>query len=367
MQEGLYESLLTEQLQQQLSAAPSVVSKVAPLDAAELPITLSRHLAPLIERKLRAVRDPAERLEIVQRLLAVLAEHDPPGDDPVSDPSGQMQQLLSVARAAAGGFITPAELLRPVTPLSEAALLTNARGEPTLAAELRAELDSVDGVNLLCAFVKWQGVRLLTEQFKALQVRGVPLRVLTTTYLGATDAKALDALVNDYGAEVRINYETNRTRLHAKAWLLKRNTGFDTAYVGSSNLSQAALIDGVEWNVRLSTVGSPKLIEKFRTTFDSYWENKEFEPYSPAEDGKKLRDALEVAGGRRIQQGITLSGLEVRALPHQAEILEELDAERMLHDRHRNLVVAATGTGKTVIAALDYRRLVRETYGRDLT
>ena len=64
---------------------------------------------------------------------------------------------------------------------------------------------------------------------------------------------------------------------------------------------------------------------------------------------------------------MTLSGLEVTAKPYQAELLEQLDAERVLHDRHRNLIVAATGTGKTVIAALDYRRLVRETHGRDLS
>lgn len=367
MQEGLYESLLTEQLQRQVDAGQDWVSEIALVDDAELPLVLSRHLTPIIEKTLSRVRDTADRLDIVRRLLAVLVERDLAPDNPIVSPGGEMQQLLSISRSAIAGQIVPAALRRPVTPLSEAALLTNARGEPTLAAELRAELDSVDGVDLLCAFVKWQGVRLLTEQFSVLKLRGVPLRILTTTYLGATDAKALDALVNEYGAEVRINYETNRTRLHAKAWLLKRQTGFDTAYVGSSNLSQAALIDGVEWNVRLSTVGSPALIDKFRTTFDSYWENREFEPYNPANDGERLRNALEIAGGQRTRETITLSGLEVRPLPHQAEILEELDAERTLHDRHRNLVVAATGTGKTVVAALDYRRLVRETYGKDLT
>jgi superfamily II DNA or RNA helicase/HKD family nuclease len=367
VQEGLYESLLTEQLQRQLNEMAHSVGELGRVDDAELPLVVSRHLAPLIEKTLRRVRDPEVRLNIVQRLLGALAEADFPTDDLIADAGGDMQQLLSVSPAAVIGQIVTPALQRPVTPLSDAALLTNARGEPTLAAELRAELDSVNGVDLLCAFVKWQGVRLLTEQFHALKLRGIPLRVLTTTYLGATDAKALDALVSDYGAEVRINYETNRTRLHAKAWLLKRDTGFDTAYVGSSNLSQAALVDGVEWNVRLSTVGSPALIEKFRTTFESYWENREFEPYNPSKDGDRLRRALEVAGGQRSRESITLSGLEVRPLPHQAEILEELDAERSLHDRHRNLVIAATGTGKTVVAALDYRRLVRETYGKDLT
>ena len=151
-------------------------------------------------------------------------------------------------------------------------------------------LASADHVDLLCAFVKWQGLRLLEDQLNELRRRDVPLRVITTTYLGATDARALDALVNEFGAEVRVNYETDRTRLHAKAWLLRRNTGFHTAYVGSSNLSHAALVDGLEWNVRLSAMSTPHLLEKFRATFDSYWENREFELYRPSEDGDRLRD-----------------------------------------------------------------------------
>jgi superfamily II DNA or RNA helicase/HKD family nuclease len=369
VQEGLYESVLTERLQQLLSADGRKEADIARIEEVEQPIVLTRHLGPIIQQTLRGVRDPEKRVDIVRQLLAVLAEHGLPADQLVTDAHAQAQQLLSVVSSSpVEGMATPT-LRRPVTPLSDAALLTNARGEPTLAAELRAELASADGVDLLCAFVKWQGVRLLEDELKDLQLRGIRLRVLTTTYLGATDAKALDALVNDFGAEVRINYETNRTRLHAKAWLMRRNTGFDTAYVGSSNLSQAALVDGLEWNVRLSTVGTPTLIDKFRTTFDSYWESREFEPYHPKEDGDRLRAALDVAGGRvdRGETAITLSGLEVRPLPYQAEMLEEIDAERTLHDRHRNLVVAATGTGKTVIAALDYRRLVQDTYGRDLS
>lgn len=247
--------------------------------------------------------------------------------------------------------------------------MTNAHNEPTLAAELRAELASADQVDLLCAFVKWQGLRLLADELNDLRLRNVPVRVITTTYLGATDARALDALVEEFGAEVRVNYETQRTRLHAKAWLLRRNTGFHTAYVGSSNLSHAALVDGLEWNVRLSAVSTPHLLDKFRATFESYWENTEFNPYEPSSDGERLRAALDIAAGGRQRDGlaVTLSGLEVHPKPFQAEMLEELDAERTLHDRHRNLIVAATGTGKTVVAALDYRRLVKERHGRDLT
>ena len=360
----MYESLLTERLNTALAGRHDLQPDIGTVDDAEQALAIARHLTPLIERQLKAAGNAESRAELLRNILVVLGDDDAQQDALYQDDPAKIRRLDAVSPKTLGALQLP----RPATPLSDAALMTNARNEPTLAAELRAELASADHVDLLCAFVKWEGLRLLERELTELRERAVPLRVITTTYLGATDARALDRLVTDFGAEVRVNYETDRTRLHAKAWLLRRNTGFHTAYVGSSNLSRAALVDGLEWNVRLSAVSTPHLLEKFRATFDSYWENREFELYNPAEDAEKLKLALEVASGkkRRDSLTITLSGLEVTAKPYQAELLEQLDAERVLHDRHRNLIVAATGTGKTVIAALDYRRLVREGHGRDL-
>ncbi|MCV7257018.1 DUF3427 domain-containing protein [Mycobacterium shimoidei] len=366
MYKGLYESLLTERLQQALAARPDLHPMFDSIDDAEQPLAIARHLSAVIERSLRAAATPQDRAELVQRILVALPDPEAMVEALHQRSPDKIERLDEVRATNQLGV---ARLPRPATPLSDTALMTNAHNEPTLAAELRAELASADHVDLLCAFVKWHGLRLLEDELHELRLREVPLRVITTTYLGATDARALDALVEEFGAQVRVNYETDRTRLHAKAWLLRRDTGFHTAYVGSSNLSHAALVDGLEWNVRLSAVSTPHLLEKFRATFDSYWENREFEPYRPASDGERLRRALDIGAGRGQRDGVTvtLSGLEVHPKPFQAEMLEELDAERVLHDRHRNLIVAATGTGKTVVAALDYRRLVREVHGRDLS
>lgn len=366
MHAGLYESLLTERLNRALAERADLRPEIGLVDDAEQPVALARHLTPLIERSLRAARTPQDRVDVVRRILAALPDPGAMTGALHQREVGKIERLDEVIEAKRLGAT---RLPRPATPLSDAALMTNGHNEPTLAAELRAELASADQVDLLCAFVKWQGLRLLEDELGELRRRDVPLRVITTTYLGATDARALDALADEFGAQVRVNYETQRTRLHAKAWLLRRNTGFHTAYVGSSNLSHAALVDGLEWNVRLSAVSTPHLLEKFRATFESYWQNREFESYRPSSDGDRLRAALATAAGGRPKGGlaVTLSGLEVHPKPFQAEMLEELDAERTLHDRHRNLVVAATGTGKTVVAALDYRRLVRERHGRDLT
>src|SRR4029450_2546942 len=111
------------------------------------------------------------------------------------------------------------------------------------------------------------------------------------------DPGALDRLVREFGAVIKVQYDAQRTRLHAKAWMFRRRTNFDTPYVGSSNPSRAALLDGVEWNVRLSRVGTPALLAKFEATFDTYWNDSSFETYDPERDRDGLDDALAEAPG----------------------------------------------------------------------
>jgi superfamily II DNA or RNA helicase/HKD family nuclease len=346
---GLYESLLTGGLSKTLAELDGLEAITERIDEAETPHVLTRFLAAALEQRLREIKNGEDQLTLVNALLSHLGAA---GD--VIQPASQ---LISVSEAPGPG--TRIFSTRPATPLSDPALLTNASGEPNLGAELRAEFDSADEVDLLCAFVKWHGLRLLEPELDAARSRGVPIRVITTTYMGATERAALDRLIRDFSADVKIQYDAHRTRLHAKAWMFRRATGFDTAYVGSSNLSRGALLDGVEWNVRLSGVGTPALLDKFRATFDTYWNDSSFEAYDPDTDRDRLDDALAEAAGHTTHDRVTisLSGLEVRPYPYQQEILEALAAERSVHDRHRNLVVAATGTGKTVIAALDYQNL----------
>jgi superfamily II DNA or RNA helicase/HKD family nuclease len=351
MQEGLYESVLTSRLLAQLDELIDLEAEIERVDPADQTHVLTRHLASAIQSRLMAERDPDQKLMLANSLLQTIRDENALVEHPV-------RELHGLRHPPAPGRTARLQQ-RPKTPLNDAALLTNAHGEPSLASELKAEIDSADSVDLLCAFVMWRGVRLLEDPLAQARRAGVPFRVVTTTYIGGTEREALDRLVRDFGAEVKIQYDAARTRLHAKAWLFRRNTGFDTAYVGSSNLSTSALLKGVEWNVRLSKNATPTLLTKFGATFDSYWNSTDFESYDPDRDRDRLDDALADArsGSRRDRVTLSISGLEVRPYPYQQEMLDALDVERLLHDRHRNLVVAATGTGKTVVAALDYRRL----------
>lgn len=353
--EGLYESLITRALENRLVGLSNLDVQRGVIDEADEPDVLARHVRDVTLRALRRERHAGRRLALVNRLVAELGSPD--------DALPSVGQLLAVVMPAAPGNVVRALRERPSTPLSEAALLTNSPGEPGVGHEIRAELASADRVDVIMAFVKWYGLRLFEDRLKSVSERGVPLRIITTTYMGVTERAALDRLVRDFGAQVKVQYDGQRTRLHAKAWLFRRNTGFDTAYVGSSNLSRAAMLDGVEWNVRLSSVSTPPLLQKFHATFDTYWNDPTFESYDPGADRDKLDDALAEAAGKRLSDRVTLtlSGLEVRPYAYQQEMLDQLEVERVVHDRHQNLLVAATGTGKTVVAALDYRRVAADT------
>lgn len=342
---GLHDSLVTRQMADRVREWESSgllveIDKVAPEEVAHV---LGRFIGQAATRVLALRKTPEEQVDLANQILNFLDNTQLLQEGP--------EKLLSIIKAEPGS--RPPE--RPYTSLSEAALLTNAREDPNLAHELAAELASADRVDLLCAFVKWSGLRVLEPALAEVARRGVPIRVITTTYMGATERRALDRLVREFGAQVRISYEQNSTRLHAKAWLLRRNTGFHTAYIGSSNLSRAALLDGLEWNVRLSSVTTPRLIEKFEGIFDSYWNRADFEAYDPDEHGDRLGQALSRA--REGKKLFDLPALVPHPYPHQKEMLESLDRERTVRGRHRNLVVAATGTGKTVVAAFDYQRL----------
>ncbi|WP_258066934.1 DUF3427 domain-containing protein [Arthrobacter sp. GMC3] len=345
--EGLYELLHTNDLGRRLAAVPDLQPTVEIVGQDASPEALAHHVSEAVKAMLTRTK-VEDRVDKTNQLLSLIN----PGQQITQGPA----QLRSLHRPDA---LKRRQLRRPTTNLSDSALLTNGKDDPNLAAEIRAEIESADSVDLLCAFIRWTGVRLLEPALEGLKERGGKLRVITTTYMGATERRAIDQLVNKFGAEVKISYETQSTRLHAKAWLFHRHTGFSTAYVGSSNLSQAAMLDGLEWNVRLSNIGTPALLQKFAITFDSYWEQRAFQPYDPETDAAKLDDALKRNGGAQTTAPTGYTGLEVEPYLHQIEMLEDLEAERG-KGFHRNLLVAATGTGKTVIAALDYKRLCKQ-------
>ncbi|MHB8762753.1 MAG: DUF3427 domain-containing protein [Deferrisomatales bacterium] len=360
---GLYEDLVTGELGAALVRCQANGWRAGfdDLDGEGAPEVLARHLGRHVLGALRAVpgegsEQVARQVALVNRLLAVLAEAPryplSPGDR-VLEPGRLLLDLVAPA-ADLGANRAPE---RPVIPLRSSVLLVNGHRDQGIGRAVASELASAHRVDLLCAFVRWTGILLIRDALTAFLRRGGELRVLTTVYTGATQRRALDELVR-LGARVKVSYETDQTRLHAKAWLFHRAEGLSTAYIGSSNLSRAALVDGLEWNVRASETDNSGIVARFRAVFDQYWAEPEFQPYHPETDGERLSRALRCEAGAGRATAFELR-IEVAPKAHQREILERLDAERQ-RGHWKNLVVAATGTGKTWVAAFDYARLRRE-------
>jgi superfamily II DNA or RNA helicase len=351
---GPRDHLITSSLQRELAELDPEVIDDELLDGAEGPERLARHAMEELRRDLADSESPETQAGRVNDVLRQVAG-DTAGETEVVVPPRVLRAIR--ARSPMGDLLAPPPL--PATPFSQSDLLVNAEGQPNVGSELRAELATADSVDLVCAFVIWSGVRHLRDALNEVVHRGGRIRVITTTYMGATEKRAVDELVA-LGAEVRVAFDARTTKLHAKAWLLERASGLSTAFVGSSNLSHTALFDGLEWNVRLSSVDAAHVIDRVRMTFESHWASEHFERYDPEERGDELEQALREHDRRSLGEASTISfaALDVRPYPHQQRMLEALTIERERHDRHRNLVVAATGTGKTVVAALDYRQLV---------
>ncbi len=244
--------------------------------------------------------------------------------------------------------------ITPVTSLSRSALFFGGRGPADMESELNKEILCADEICWVVSFIKTSGLNLLWNSLKKFTREGKCLRIITTTYTGATDYDAIARLATLPNTEIKISYDGTQDRLHAKSYIFIRNSGFHTAYIGSSNLSSYALKDGKEWNFKATQFELPQVIENVRNSFESYWCDDTFECFVPGVSDERLKKALGIDWETPL---LDFSALDLmRAKDYQQEILEKLDVERNVHGHFRNLVVAATGTGKTVIAAFDFKR-----------
>jgi superfamily II DNA or RNA helicase len=352
LEPGVYETLVTGRIERLLAELnPSLAASIGDLSDSDAADRLSRHVAELIRGTIEALPEEeraAAATYLVGELIVRLAELSGGriGGQP-DQPIGRGRVLGEVNRRRPDGSTVAFE--RPFTPLLDTTILTNSHGEPQVGRELLAECRSADRIDALVAFVRFSGIRNMLDAIREAVEQGRAVRLLTTTYTNSTEPRALDALV-DIGAEVKVSYDTSLTRLHAKAWLFHRASGYSTAYIGSSNLTFAAQQTGLEWNVRVSGARNPDVVEKMSAVFDSYWQNGDFIPY----------DREEFLARTRLdeRESLSLPDIELVLRPFQEQLLDQLDLARA-RGHHRNLVVAATGTGKTVMAATDYARLRR--------
>jgi len=207
---GPRDHLVTRSLQRALDDV-DIESRVEnDLDPVEAPERLARHA---MEEIRRALDDDAPSDAKAERVNDIFRRFLDGGDSDagVALPARLLQGIK--ARSALGDLLPLPP--SPATPLSQSDLLVNAQGQPNVGSELRAELTSADSVDLICAFVIWSGVRHVRDALAAVKQRGGRIRVITTTYMGATEKRAVDDLTR-LGAEVRVALDARTTKLHGR-------------------------------------------------------------------------------------------------------------------------------------------------------
>ncbi|TAJ45558.1 DUF3427 domain-containing protein [Methanofollis fontis] len=354
---GIYEQLINEYLQSKLSSLRTdqrwYTDTIGHYDPQSI---LSRYIHTIVEDALRTAdekhRSLADQIAICNGIVAHLA--DVIGDDHLHHCkiTDDAELLLAILDPDLSTTLDQQTIPRPETSISQGSLFTGSPREPGLVYELKKEIRSADRIDLLISFIKWSGIRLIIDDLKEFVKHGT-LRVITTSYIGATDIKAVETLSRLKNTTVKVSYDTERTRLHAKSYIFHRKSGFSTAYIGSSNLSSSAVTSGLEWNVKVTQQDSAHIIRKIDATFETYWNDPEFITYTDASRDHLIRS---LSKETKDDSGVT-TVFDIQPYHFQKEILEQIKAERELHHNFKNLIVAATGTGKTVISAFDYKDL----------
>ena len=362
MNQGIYEELVTKLVSLKLGELEkdNFQVKTTSIDKAEAAQLLSHHISGTLKHALSLVKGDDildKQIDIANKIILFLRTELKKEDfeDDLIETEGK---ILKAVFTKVDNHFTDLDLrlkeITPFTRLIHSELFTGGNSGTTLESELRKEILSSDRVDLLVSFIKWQGIRILEKELREFTKRGGKLRVITTTYVGATDSKAVEFLASLENTEVKVSYNTRNERLHAKAYLFERNTGFHTGYIGSSNFSRSALTDGLEWNLKITTKEVGYIIDKFRKTFEAYWQDSDFEVFNTENHSQKLVAALK-EGKFSKEYSAPITFFDIKPYPYQKEILEKLEVERTIHNRFKNLLVAATGTGKTVISAFDYK------------
>jgi superfamily II DNA or RNA helicase len=359
---GIYEQLINKLISNQLEllSDDKFFIKSTTLDKEEASRYLSSYLSEVIKLALNEIKDENKTLlqiELSNKIIQLLINELPKlglSENLIDNEGKILEAVFSKINSPYADFNERIKQITPYTRLSQSELFTGNNAGISLESEIKKEILSADGICWLVSFIKYSGIRIFKEELEEFTNSGKKLKIITTSYMGATDVKAVEFLSKLKNTEIKVSYNADHERLHAKAYLFLRNTGFNTGYIGSSNISRSALTNGLEWNLKVTSKEINHIIDKFKKTFDTYWVDKDFELYQSGRDVQKLVTALKQQksyGGQ-----VITTFFDLKPFPYQDEILDKLQSERIVHNRYKNLVVAATGTGKTVISSFDYKQ-----------
>lgn len=230
-----------------------------------------------------------------------------------------------------------------------------------LLTSLRLSIDHASGIDFIVSFLMESGVEMLVEDLRSAIAHHVPVRILTGNYLGITQPSALYLLKKEFGDRIDLRfYDEPGRSFHAKSYLLHYKD-WNEIYVGSSNVSKSAFTSGIEWNYRFTDKIDDRSYQKFYNTFLDL-----FEHHAVIMDDDTLKDYADHwhkpalyrdlerydSSSSILQDAVNRTFIHPRGA--QIEALYCLDKIRK-DGASCALVQAATGIGKTYLAAFDSR------------
>lgn len=223
--------------------------------------------------------------------------------------------------------------------------------------QLLNSLKRADSVDIVVSFLMESGVRMLLGELDNALKRGAKIRILTGNYLGITQPSALYLIKHKLGEQVDLRFYNEKNRsFHPKSYMFHYKD-YSTIYIGSSNISKSALTSGIEWNYRFSSKTDSHNYEKFYNTFLDLFEHHsividddELKRYSKNWHRPAVSKDLDRYDLQDDETTNNLALFEPRGAQIEALcVLENTRAE----GAGRALVQAATGVGKTYLAAFD--------------
>ena len=257
---------------------PSSPSSATPRRRIVCPAT-SRASSRERSSECRKAREAARRCASLRRSFAGLGRS--PTERAISRRRACRPRSCPGRLAPASPDGRPQAIDRPLTPLLDTTVFTNAPGEPRLvtsfAPRCHRQTRSTSSWRS-CAGAAYVRSSTCSGGTARRQAVTSPDDDLHEQHGAAGARRARVAWRGDQGLLRHVS-----TRLHAKAWFFHRESGYSTAYIGSSNLTHSAQVIGLEWNVRVAAVRNPDAVAKMAAVFTSYWESRDFAPYDPEE------------------------------------------------------------------------------------
>ena len=279
LKQGIYEHIINQNTEKEIqqAEASNLVCIKEKIDDSESPNMLANYLSKVIKSKLAEAEKVEDRIRLINKILqdtGVIEENQ------IVDSTNLLNEVINQQQAALQAQ-TRTHTIRPLSGFNVSNLFTGGNSKISLGEEIRREIASANEIYMIVSFLRLSGVNIILDELKKFCAKeGNKLHIITTTYAGITQDKAVQRLAELPNTEIRISYNNDNERLHAKSYIFVRNSGLHTAYIGSSNLSKSAQTEGLEWNIRVTSIENPHIIKTALATFEMYWNSANFEDFN---------------------------------------------------------------------------------------